>query len=891
VRRGIIDAVPDDATESPATEVEGSPRTRATDAELARGSLVGRYVVIDTLGAGGMGVVYEAYDPELHRRVAIKLMQTGANRDRLAREAQALARVSHPNVVAVYDVGSIGDQVFIAMELVEGETLTDWRERTKPSWRETLTVFAAAGQGLAAAHAAGVVHRDFKPSNVQLGKDGRVRVLDFGLARAAGDTPRPARVRRPPTRGALVEDLTRTGSVLGTPVYMPPEAARGELASEPGDQYSFCVSLYEALYGQRPFDWPPADETEQIPAPPAESRVPAWVRRVVFRGLAFSPEQRWASMSALLDALAADPAVRRRRLVTVAAAVLVVAALVVAGFSMRPSPSTTDVCAIKAPLADVWSPEIRNNISTGFTAWPEQGARTTASLDDAATRWLAARSEACRDTRDRRSQPEAVLLLRLACLDRQRDDLSALVALFQHADGAVAQRATKAVHELPRPSVCMDARSLAYVDPPLPPLRPRVDELRKQISEARAQLLSGFPDNARTQLQALTQAVRDVAYKPLVAEHAYLLARAQSDIDVALPYLEIAEQNAIESRMDDLVAKVTAYRVSRAGSLGKPDALIVPWTASARAWIARTRDLEAEVNLESGLGYLAVGRGKPEEALPHLERAALLGDQVFGEANSRVIAFRGSAGFSLIQLGRYREAADGLAAAIAVFERTYGNDSTGLAVAVDNYGLALTMLGRYDEARAVFERGLGMKSIGPLARGALRSDLSRVLLADGDIAGAVESASSGVAELRSIHLERTALAVNLDPLAAALLAGGRHTDSLAVSLECLEEFAKASNDGVDTVPCLAIKGSALIALGRPVEAIPVLELSLSRQAGRVAPPGLVANVRYQLARALVASGGDRQRATELATQARDELARFPFQKRLLDEVDAWIAAK
>src|SRR5437763_1115036 len=201
---------------------------------LDRGATVGRYVVLDRIGAGGMGVVYAAYDPELDRRVAIKLLRpdrfsSEAGRLRLLREAQALARLTHPNVVAVYDAGTFGDRVFVAMELVEGETLRQWLGEGPRSWREVLDRFLPAGRGLAAAHAAGLVHRDFKPENVLLGRDGRVRVMDFGLARveehAQESTALPMMVR------ALTEEsvprplgpLTQEGRVLGTPNYMSPE--------------------------------------------------------------------------------------------------------------------------------------------------------------------------------------------------------------------------------------------------------------------------------------------------------------------------------------------------------------------------------------------------------------------------------------------------------------------------------------------------------------------------------------------------------------------------------------------------------------------------------------------------------------------------------------------
>jgi serine/threonine protein kinase len=241
------------------TVAHGAPPAPATSA-LGRGDRLGRYVIIDLLGSGGMGVVYTAYDPDLDRRVALKLLRPDrgpswgeTGRLRLLREAQAIARLSHPNVIAVYDAGSFGDQVFVAMEFIEGGTLRQWLEE-RPPWREVLDRFLLAGRGLAAAHAAGLVHRDFKPDNVLLSRDGRVRVMDFGLARPIGEPSRMEEWRAPAGSGGnLASPLTQWGEALGTPGYMAPEQLRGEASDARSDQFSFCVSLYEALYGERPF--------------------------------------------------------------------------------------------------------------------------------------------------------------------------------------------------------------------------------------------------------------------------------------------------------------------------------------------------------------------------------------------------------------------------------------------------------------------------------------------------------------------------------------------------------------------------------------------------------------------------------------------------------------
>ena len=288
---------------------------------------LGRYVVTGELGSGGMGCVYAAYDPELDRKVAIKLMRpeglradrSSDGRARLLREAQAMARLSHPNVIAVHDVGTFGPQVFIAMEYVEGSTLAHWLTDRKRSWREVVSMFIQAGRGLAAAHAAGIVHRDFKPDNVLVDKDGRARVLDFGLARPAqlpdteSSTEATAQLsvnRKVLPSGAMLgAPVTEAGKVLGTPEYMAPEQLMGEPGDEKADQFAFCVALYQGLYGEHPFARDPlealVEEVKQghVRAPPDSPRVPQRLRRTLLRGLRSNPAERFSSMAELLDEL------------------------------------------------------------------------------------------------------------------------------------------------------------------------------------------------------------------------------------------------------------------------------------------------------------------------------------------------------------------------------------------------------------------------------------------------------------------------------------------------------------------------------------------------------------------------------------------------------------
>ncbi len=341
----------DPSASSVPTEIHGAPPSAAV------GEAVGRYQLHGVIGAGGMGVVYSAHDPQLNRKVAVKLVRASSNdeevaarsRARLLREAQAMAQLAHPNVVAVFDAGTHQGQVFVAMEWVPGETLKKFLERRRSDWREVVQQFIAAGEGLAAAHHRGLVHRDFKPDNVLVGSDGRVRVTDFGLARLeAYADPEEGRAA-PASSSVSVSSMTETGMLLGTPAYMAPEQLQGRAVDARSDQFSFCVALFEALYGRRPY-LKTSIEMAALTLP-TQPRLPASLIEVLERGLSFHPSARAASMdeviAGLKEALLERPR-KRAPLVAVAAAVLVAIA-VAASFLFAPAPVPAEVEAPPAP--------------------------------------------------------------------------------------------------------------------------------------------------------------------------------------------------------------------------------------------------------------------------------------------------------------------------------------------------------------------------------------------------------------------------------------------------------------------------------------------------------------------------------------------------------------
>jgi serine/threonine protein kinase len=335
------------ATSGTAPSAPGSALT------LPPGSTLGRYTIESVIGAGGMGVVYRAFDPKLGRAIALKVVRPVDDdtaldaRTRLIREARAMAKISHPNVIAVHDTGDVDDEVFIAMELVVGSNLADWEKQRTHPWREIIGIYLQAARGLAAAHRVGLVHRDFKPHNVLVGHDERVRVLDFGIARTLeeGDAPRPSEAVISQTSQVA---LTQTGAILGSPMYMSPEQHEGERADARSDQFSFCVALYHALYGALPFPGTTYFElrhtvtTSEAAPPPRSSPVPPAIGRALLRGLSRERGARFVSMDDLimLIADAARPRSQRWLLGVSAALVAALAAIVIVLATRSPPPAT-----------------------------------------------------------------------------------------------------------------------------------------------------------------------------------------------------------------------------------------------------------------------------------------------------------------------------------------------------------------------------------------------------------------------------------------------------------------------------------------------------------------------------------------------------------------------
>jgi len=499
----------------------------------------GRYRLLNRLGEGGMGVVYAAYDEHLERKIALKLIRPsrldGAEaRERTLREARALARLSHPNVVHVYEVGELEGQMFVAMEFLAGPTLHAWLKGQVRPWRETLRRFCQAGEGLAAAHAQGIIHRDFKPQNAMLGGDGRVRVLDFGLARFGASGEAGARADAEAMGDA--RGLTMTGAVLGTPAYMAPEQFMERRASERSDQFSFCVALFEALHGYRPFQGETiaglmeAVGAGLVAARPQDSAVPQRIHAVLLRGLKVDPEARWPSMHDLLVALEREPGARLRRTL---AAVTLVAGIGAAGHALtRPNEVVAAVCPdARLEIAEIWGEARAAGVRAAVRA--KHGVEGDAllavvepHLERYAAQWSAMRDAACLAHAEGR-QSAHVFDLRTACLDQRRAGFDAVVQLLDGAGELSLADIAGASSAVPALARCEDTQALlaAIAPPEDPAMAARVQAHRETLARAQVHEDAGqyAPGTALVATVLADEAA--LAHEPLRAE-AYLLKGA-----------------------------------------------------------------------------------------------------------------------------------------------------------------------------------------------------------------------------------------------------------------------------------------------------------------------------------------------------------------------------
>ena len=747
----------------------GSQET-VTIASLTKGMEFGRYKIVHRIGSGGMGTVYSAFDPTLDRTVALKVLhekvESSDAEQRLLREAQAMARLSHPNVVAVHDAGMKDGRPYVAMEFVEGYDLRTWLRREKREWRAIVDKFLAAGDGLVAAHAAGLVHRDFKPGNVMVGNDGRVRVTDFGLARVAeiGDWEAPGTspgsiampVADAESSSPLETPLTQAGTVLGTPAYMAPEQALEGRADQRSDQYAFCVSLYVALFGKHPLgefsnlpEFINRLETDDVSPPSTDHEVPARIVTAIMRGLSRSPEDRFPDMDALLDTLRHDPALRRKRWI-MAGAGIAAAAAVVGIFSY--TAYRRQLCGgSESQVAAVWNADRRAQLEEHFGSVAEGLGREAVAavvsrLDDYTSRWSTVHRQACEATTIRGEHSEALRDRQMACLRRRLRETDHLLALLAAGGRDLATSALDAVVGLDMPEVCADSTALVE-RLPLPDdeaTRSALTELEDRLAAANAEKLAGDYQTALDRLNQIAPEARELGYPPTLAEVMIL----KGFIEAELGQAEDAERSLREA-----FGAAEQGRDDRAGAVA----------ASNLMWVT---------------GYL---QGRFEESERWSDLAAAKIERLGGD-EPVAADYADSRASVLIQAGRHREAIETQKQAIDLISRISGPESLDAAMAMSTMGHALSSIGDYRSAVDYYEKSLALKEslVGPdhPTVGFTATSLSQAYAGLNEYEKATEMSRRALAILeKTFGVDDPQLAVSLN--------------NLAYSLEGLEQFDEA----------------------------------------------------------------------------------------------------
>jgi tetratricopeptide (TPR) repeat protein len=769
----------------------------------------GRYLVLGPLGRGGMGTVLEAFDPTLDRKVAIKLLHTDVNErhaQRLIREAQALARLSHPNVVQVYEAGWIEDRAFVAMELVRGRTLLEWaRQEPRPGWKACVELYLQAGAGLAAAHAQGLVHRDFKPTNAIVDDEGRVRVLDFGLARRA-ESSSELRVHEYSSSteiSPLDASLTTTGMVLGTPAYMPPEQMRDREADARSDQFSFCVSLFETIYGQRPFEGTSVPAlllsmtTGEMLQVPTAVKAPKRLRRALARGLAVEPAERWTSMVALLDELRRLVVPRARRWIGLGlgGGLAAIGAAWYAEVGLRCEGARTQ-------LDGIWDETKAHALEVAFsgTGTPhaaEIWTRVRARLDAQADAWVAKHTEVCEATRVTQAQPEAVMALRMSCLSSQRLDLRAAVEVLARADATRVGNAMELVERLPEPDRCDDVEALRteLVPPDDARLAAEVAVRREQLASARALRLAGDYRSAETEADAAVAAAEALGYGPLHAEALLRRGQARSSNEVHATAEEDLEQAyllAEEHEHGRVELEAVSELVYVVGHQQGNQERAHEWATLTRALAKRRRtDPRARAEALYTVGVVLVDRGELEPALVDLSEALELQQRAATPASTDIANLLQLIGIVLMRQDRWEEALDHHQRALTIREQASGPNHPNVATALLNLGNVHRGMGHLQEALACYRRSLEIAEsvLGPRHSyvAIAESSIGTLLDLQGEQEEALDHHRRALAIREALLGPRHRdLAISLGDLAAALQGQGRHEEALPLLLRALE---------------------------------------------------------------------------------------------------------
>ncbi|MEM9461396.1 MAG: serine/threonine-protein kinase [Myxococcota bacterium] len=879
---------------------------------------LGRYILLEALGRGGMGTVVKALDTSLNRKLAVKLLHpdlTERDARRMVREARSLAMLSHPNVVQVYEVGTASDQVFIAMELVEGQTLSAWSKRCPRTWKECIQVYQQAGQGLAAAHAAGLVHRDFKPSNCIIDPEQRVKVLDFGLAQAVAVPEPPSQEQRSPLDLPLSDslgDITRPGAVLGTLAYMSPEQMMGRPLDPRTDQFSFCVALYEALYAEHPFGahslWQLAAALRdgRVRPPPPDTRVPSKLRRLLLRGLAKRPEHRWPSMNALLAELRRFSQPRRapaHRLGWMSAGLLGLGLGALSWFH----PAWAEPCAnAQDHLREVWDEERKQQIKDSLLASEapyaaQTWARVESRLDGYAQSWVDRHTDVCRATAVTQEQSTEVMDLRMACLEERRHALRSVVDVLGTGDPKIVRTAVVLVANLPR-LMCNDVdqlRTRLHL-PEDPQQAEQVSALREMLLEANIARQAGHIDPSFATITAVIEQANAVGYRPLQAEallHRGMIHLSSGRYTEAYDDLHHAYTQGLELGHDIVVLRSAIKLTHLVGHTLSRHEQGLQWGETALALARRHTDRAMFGSALNVVGTIHQSKGNYAQAEHYYRQALEQWLDTRGPEHPLVGHALNSLGNVLNETGQYEQAEIYFERTLRTWEQALGSEHPLVADSLTNLGNVYINQRRYDEAQASVQRAQEIREH------TLRPEHPRMAIglnSLGQIYTLQDEPTRAIRYCeRALQIWEQALGIDHPNVAYALYNIGMayikqhdHAQATHYMDRALHiwEKAKGSEHPLLAHPLIGLARSAL-AQRQPDLARDYAERALSiREANADAtPPKQLASVRFVLAQAVWPDQG--VRAHDLAQHALDDYgAQGANWSDKRDEVQRWIDA-
>lgn len=920
--------------------LDGLP-ARSAAVTAGPGQLFGRYLLLDRIGRGGMGTVFAAYDPPLDRKVALKLIEAEPSEPSLKlsdlREPQALARLSHPNVVAVYDAGTIDGQVYIAMELVEGVTLRAWAAEAPRSWRAVLRIFLEAAKGLIAIHRAGLVHLDFKPENVLIDRHGGVRITDFGLARVHG-----ARSSRQGP-GVPLPGQTVLG---GTPGYMAPEQWVGLAADGRSDQFAFCAALFEALYGRLPFSQSslatlPQDSQPSVPA--RRPTLPAWLKRALLQGLAIRPEDRFASMQALANAIDRGQRASGWRLAPALASALILALggaslLARAGHARRRCDA--EQAMIRADWSEAARAKVRSTFGSSTRPWANSVLTSTERAIDAwVDKWEGTAARACEATIIRGDQTESAYQLQQACLSQRQDELRTLLGLLGTGDEGVLERSATLAWTLTPSQVCADAANLARDQRLAASVRNgRVRGLDSQVRDARAFFEAGKSADAERLLVEVTPAVRELGLKPLESEIALVRGDLASQVgqhsDAAEHYLHAlvtaqacgysegvaraASRLSVtigfhQGRVMDGKAWAALGSATIEALGGNAELLISHTMVLARLANAEGKTVDAvqcseraleltreflgdehpmNWSVEFNLGASLVGALEPQRAVVHLERAFRLRERTVSAEHPDAALVQATLANAYYFAGRPEDSRRAFSAALATRERLLGTDSPRLVVMLANHADTLSKSGMNEQALAHLDRATR------IAATAYPPDHVFNLVLQANRAEILQSMGKR-AEAKNRY---DALLSMQPPLSGPLLAEVCAMRALLALEEGQPQLARTiAERGVSAaraigersaeliLPLLAL-GQAQTALSLPLDASRTLETARSIAAKTRSWAAYESDVLFALSRARRASGADAAEVRDLAKSALTLCRPLEGQAARVEHLEAYLAA-